>query len=85
MRLGELELGAPRRIRTDTILLLRETPHTNWARGAILVVGIGIEPISEPYQDSANPSQLTDHCMASPEGFEPPTNRVEAGCSCPLS
>ena len=47
MRLGDLKLGAPRRIRTDTILLLRETPHTNWARGAILVVGIGIEPISD--------------------------------------
>ena len=27
--------GTPRRIRTDTILLLRETPHTNWARGAL--------------------------------------------------
>ena len=28
------KIGTPRRIRTDTILLLRETPHTNWARGA---------------------------------------------------
>ena len=31
-------------------------------RARCLVVGIGIEPISEPYQDSANPSQLTDQC-----------------------
>ena len=30
-------VGTPSRTRTDTILLLRETPHTNWAIGAIIV------------------------------------------------
>ena len=39
----QLISGTPSRIRTDTILLLRETPHTNWAIGA-LVSRDGIEP-----------------------------------------
>ena len=29
-------IGTPSRTRTDTILLLRETPHTNWAIGAFV-------------------------------------------------
>jgi hypothetical protein len=31
---NSLLFGTPPRTRTGTILLLRETPHTNWARGA---------------------------------------------------
>ena len=30
-----LKLGTQGRTRTDTILLLRETPHTNWATWAL--------------------------------------------------
>ena len=30
--------GTPGQIRTVTILLLRETPHTNWATGAYMVL-----------------------------------------------
>ena len=30
--------GTQDRIRTDTILLLRETPHTNWATWALVPV-----------------------------------------------
>ncbi len=36
-----------------------------------MVLGIGIEPISDAYQASANPSQLTEHCLAEDNGFEP--------------
>ena len=47
----------------------------------LLVVGSGNDPLSMPYQDSANPSQLTDQLLllllAGLEGVEPPLTVLE--------
>ena len=36
-----------------------------------MVVGSGNDPLSQPYQDCANPSQLTDHEVEHRAGFKP--------------
>ena len=36
-----------------------------------LVVGMGNDPISKPYQDFANPSQLPDHLLVLRMGHDP--------------
>ena len=43
----------------------------------LLVLGIGNDPISAPYQDAANPFQLTEQFLVRPERFELPTSSFE--------
>ena len=51
----------------------------------LLVLGIGNDPISAPYQDAANPFQLTEQFLVRPERFELPTAGFEDQNSIQLS
>ena len=45
-----------------------------------MVLGVGNDPTSEPYQDSANPSQLPECCVVHLAGLEPVILAVKEQC-----
>jgi len=46
--------------RTNLLRLTAGHTHHEYQDGIKLVLGIGNDPISAPYQDAANPFQLTE-------------------------
>lgn len=70
--MATIESGSAVRNRTASMGALEALTLHRVCR-IVLVLGIGNDPISSAYQALANPSQLTEHCLAGPEGLKPPT------------